>query len=72
MPKRGKRVQIYLPVDLVERWEQTPRYERSAVVATALRKHWEIVKTEKIALKIARADDLSNEKDAAPVKDTAS
>lgn len=41
-PRRGKRVQIYLPADLLERWEQTPRYERSATVATALRSYWGI------------------------------
>lgn len=40
-PKRGKRVQIYLPADLVEQWERTPRYERSATVAAALRAWWE-------------------------------
>lgn len=39
-PKRGKRVQIYLPADLLERWGQTPRYERSATVAAALREYW--------------------------------
>lgn len=39
-PKRGKRVQIYLPADLLERWGQTPRYERSATVAEALRAWW--------------------------------
>lgn len=41
-PKRGKRIQVYLAADLIERWEQTPRYERSAEVARALRKHWGI------------------------------
>ena len=41
MPK-GKRVQIYLPADLVERFEQIPRYERSAEVARALREKWGI------------------------------
>lgn len=39
-PKRGKRVQIYLPADLLEQWEATPRYERSAAVAKALRLLW--------------------------------
>lgn len=43
-PQRGKRVQIYLPADLLERWERTPRYERSAEVAKALRQYW---KTDK-------------------------
>jgi hypothetical protein len=40
-PKTGKRAQIYLPADLLERWEGTPRYERSATVAAALREYWE-------------------------------
>lgn len=40
-PKRGKRVQIYLPADLIEQWEKTPRYERSAIVAAALRAWWD-------------------------------
>lgn len=39
-PKRGKRVQIYIPADLVERWDATPRYERSAEVAKGLRMLW--------------------------------
>jgi hypothetical protein len=38
--ERGKRVQIYLPADLLGRWERTPRYERSATVAAALRMYW--------------------------------
>mgnify|MGYP001616641830 CR=1 FL=1 len=37
---RGKRVQIYLPADLLEQWGKTPRYERSAEVAKALRAWW--------------------------------
>lgn len=43
MPKKdrtGRRVQIYLPADLLEQWERTPRYERSATVAQALRAFW--------------------------------
>lgn len=39
-PKRGKRVQIYLPGDLLEMWDRLPRYERSAEVAKALRQLW--------------------------------
>jgi hypothetical protein len=39
MPK-GKRVQIYIPADLVEKWDALPRYERSAEVAAALRQRW--------------------------------
>ena len=39
-PKRGKRVQIYLPADLLEQWERIPRYERSKIVAEALRQFW--------------------------------
>lgn len=39
-PKRGKRVQIYLPADLLVQWERIPRYERSATVAAALREYW--------------------------------
>lgn len=50
-PKRGKRIQIYLPADLLERWEQTPRYERSATVATALRRYWRIEEADVQALK---------------------
>jgi len=38
--RRGKRIQIYLAADLLDRWEKTPRYERSAVVAAALREYW--------------------------------
>lgn len=38
--KRGKRVQIYIPADLVDTWESLPRYERSAEVAKALRQLW--------------------------------
>lgn len=41
-PKTGKRVQVYIPADLVEQWERTPRYERSAQVAKALRLFWSI------------------------------
>lgn len=40
-PKTGKRVQIYLPADLLDRWESIPRYERSAAVAAALRLFWD-------------------------------
>lgn len=39
-PKTGRRVQIYLPADLLERWERTPRYDRSKTVAAALRLYW--------------------------------
>lgn len=46
-PKRGKRVQIYLPPDLLEQWEKTPRYERSATVAAALRAWWTIDRPKK-------------------------
>ena len=38
--KTGRRVQIYIPADLVERWDRLPRYERSAEVAKALRAWW--------------------------------
>jgi hypothetical protein len=38
----GKRVQIYLPGDLLEQWDRTPRYERSATVAAALRAYWAV------------------------------
>jgi hypothetical protein len=40
--KTGKRVQIYLPGDLLEQWQRTPRYERSATVAAALRAYWAV------------------------------
>lgn len=40
----GKRVQIYIPADLVEKWESLPRYERSAEVAEALRLKWGVKK----------------------------
>lgn len=48
MPKKrpGQRVQIYLPADLLERWKATPRYQRSATVAAALRQFWGIGSTE--------------------------
>lgn len=36
----GKRVQIYIPADLIEQWEKLPRYERSAEVAKSLRQLW--------------------------------
>jgi hypothetical protein len=43
MPKQtGRRVQIYIPADLVKKWDALPRYERSAEVAKALRAHWKI------------------------------
>jgi hypothetical protein len=42
MPTKGKRVQIYIPADLVKKWDALPRYERSAEVAKALRAHWKI------------------------------
>ena len=35
--KTGKRVQIYIPADLIEQWDRLPRYERSGAVAAALR-----------------------------------
>jgi hypothetical protein len=38
--KTGRRIQIYLSADLIEKWDKLPRYERSAEVAAALRKHW--------------------------------
>ena len=41
-PKRGRRVQVYIPADLLTRWDQLPRYERSAEVANALRAWWGI------------------------------
>lgn len=39
--KTGRRVQIYLPADLLAQWDATPRYERSAEVAAALREWWQ-------------------------------
>lgn len=42
MSTKGKRVQIYIPADLVKKWDELPRYERSAEVAKALRAWWEI------------------------------
>jgi hypothetical protein len=39
---KGKRVQIYIPADLVKKWDTLPRYERSAEVAKALRAYWKI------------------------------
>lgn len=42
MSTKGKRVQIYIPADLMERWEALPRYERSAEVAKALRALWKM------------------------------
>lgn len=39
-PKTGKRYQIYIPADLIDQWESTPRYERSAAVAAGLRLLW--------------------------------
>jgi hypothetical protein len=60
---RGKRIQIYLPADLLERWNNTPRYERSAEVAIALRKHWGMVKNPKIAPDIAQSEPLHTEID---------
>lgn len=45
--KTGKRVQVYIPADLVDEWEQIPRYERSAEAAAALRAWW----GAKVALK---------------------
>jgi hypothetical protein len=41
MAKTGRRVQIYIPGDLLEQWDALPRYERSAAVAAALRAWWE-------------------------------
>lgn len=41
MSAKGKRVQIYIPADLVKKWDEFPRYERSAEVAKALRARWE-------------------------------
>lgn len=38
----GRRVQIYVPADLLEKWDALPRYERSAEVAKALRAWWGI------------------------------
>ena len=38
--KTGRRVQIYIPADLVAKWDALPRYERSAEVARALRQLW--------------------------------
>ena len=59
--KTGGRVQIYLPADLLERWIQIPRYERSAIAQAALRAWWgsELeVKKSKMTHNIAQADDL--------------
>lgn len=51
---KGKRVQIYIPADLVKKWDALPRYERSAEVAKALRAHW---KSEtNVATNVARED----------------
>lgn len=52
-PKRGKRVQIYLPADLLEQWEATPRYERSATVAAALRLFWDTKHRSNVASSVA-------------------
>lgn len=57
---RGKRIQIYLAADLVERWEQTPRYERSAIVASALRQFWGVKNTEKNTNQSDRNDEDRN------------
>ena len=46
MAKTGKRVQIYIPADLLDRWKALPRYERSATVAAALRKLWKLTEDE--------------------------
>ena len=57
-PKTGRRVQIYIPGDLVEYWDSLPRYERSATVAEALRRHAKQRQSAKIAHEIAHlADD---------------
>jgi metal-responsive CopG/Arc/MetJ family transcriptional regulator len=41
----GKRVQIYIPADLVGKWDRLPRYERSAEIAKALRQLWGMEET---------------------------
>lgn len=65
---KGKRIQLYLAADLVERWEQTRRYERSAEVAAALRKHWGI----SVAPTHEHLDEQSEGKDADTAPPTAS
>lgn len=60
MPK-GKRVQIYIPADLVEQWDRLPRYERSAEVAQALRAWWAVhTNTEKNTKGQDRGEDSGN------------
>ena len=39
-PSAGRRVMIYIPADLLARWDAVPRFERSALVAEALRRMW--------------------------------
>lgn len=57
-PKRGRRVQVYIPADLLTRWDQLPRYERSAEVANALRAWWKI--EPNVATNVANTTDSAD------------
>ena len=56
-PKTGRRVQIYIPSDLVDYWDSLPRYERSATVAEALRSYVQQRQSANFAHKIAHSAD---------------
>lgn len=64
---KGKRIQVYLAADLVEKWEATPRYERSAEVAEALRKHWGMKKLPTKLPTKEKSGEVSN--DTSPHQD---
>lgn len=59
---RGRRVQIYLPADLLERWEDIPRYERSKIVAAALRMFWGIGAEDISQSKNSQIDSQTDQK----------
>jgi len=58
----GKRVQIYLPADLLEKWEDIPRYERSATVAAALRAFWNKEETDNALRQDSHIDSQTDQK----------